>query len=50
MINEVIKSFIDSKLLLIAASWVLGLVNKENEEEAGEIKEEVNKAFKLELA
>ena len=49
-INKVIKSSIDPELLLAAASQVLGLVDKENKEEAKETKEEVNKAFKLESA
>ena len=59
LINKVIKSSIDPKLLLVAALQTSGLVDKENKEEAKEakkiketkeIKKEINKAFKLELA
>ena len=59
LINKIIKSFINPKLLLIAASQASGLVDKEDKEEAEEaketkettkIKEEVNKASKLKLA
>ena len=55
LINEAVKSSIDPKLLLVVALQVLGLVDKENKEEARqeakeEAKEEVDKAFKLELA
>ena len=59
LINEVIKSSIDPKLLSAAALQALGLVDKEDKEEAKEAKEtketketkeEVNKAFKLESA
>ena len=59
LINKVIKSSIDSKLLLAAALQALGLVDKEDKKEAKkakkiketkETKKEVNKASKLELA
>ena len=50
LINKVIKSSIDPKLLLAAALQVLGLVDKEDKKEAKETKEEVDKAFKLESA
>ena len=50
LINKVIKSSIDPELLLAAALQVLGLVDKGDKEEAKETKEEVDKAFKLEIA
>ena len=59
MINKVIKSFIDPKLLLVVALQASGLVNEEDKEEAKEAKEtketketkkEVDEAFELESA
>ena len=56
LINKVIKSFIDSKLLLKAALQALNLANKEDKKEIKEVKEaektkeEVDKTFKLKLA
>jgi len=56
LINKVIKSSIDPKLLLATASQALGLVDKEDKEEAKKTKktketeEEVDKASKLESA
>ena len=48
LINEVIKSYIDPKLLLATASQASGLVDKKAKKSKN--KEEVNKASKLELA
>ena len=48
-INEVIKSYINSKLLLVIALQASGLADKENRDKDKD-KKEINKAFKLELA
>ena len=47
LINKVIKSCIDPKLLLAVALQALGLADKEDKDKD---KEEVDKASKLELA
>ena len=46
LINKVIESYIDPELLLAVALQVLGLADKEDRDKD---KEEINKAFKLEL-
>ena len=48
LINKLIKSCIDSKLLLMGALQAPDLVDKEAEDKENE--EKVNKAFKLKLA
>ena len=47
LINKVIKSYIDPKLLLAVALQALGLADNKNKDKN---KEEIDKAFKLKLA